>query len=173
MDLKYRLSSVLIITFLLFVNCKSTNSNIQRGNPYTFVAGYPEIRFTATGVVTEEDETIIKTATELVKESLVFKSIDGIPTANALLEIRVIQTNTGSMTSYTEELTITNNDSLSANLDVYPISNTFYVGPGEYEVSATLTDRNSLKDISLSTTTFLPKWNFPSIAKCVGNCKVF
>jgi GWxTD domain-containing protein len=161
-----RTKSVLLLLIPLLwigLGCSSTNVNIERGNAYTFAVGYPEVRVSAIGIISDEDEPIISTATEIIYGSLVYKNLSGDLIAEALLEIKVTNIVTGSVMNYNEELRINKKLANSKGINTYSIIKDFFVDPGSYQVVVTVTDRNSLKDISVVTETSIPDPANPEI----------
>ncbi len=158
------ISLLLVATISMFAGCTTTQQNIERGSGYTFRVGYPEIRLSAIGVITDDDQPIISTATELIINSFIFKNINNERIAEVLLEIRVINKETGALYNYSETINVTDNEELRASgLDSFQIQKNFQVDPGFYEVYATVTDNNSQKDISIKTETSIPDPANPSV----------
>jgi GWxTD domain-containing protein len=153
-----RSRSFLYLLAALFIlqACKSTQSNIERGTPYTFTVGYPEIRFSASGVITDADETIISTSTEIVQNSLIFRNYSGTIAAEILLEIRVLNANGSAISNYTDVVRVSRAQIDSLLDKNMKIDHVFRVDPGAYKVTVSVTDNSSLKTTSLVTSTFLP-----------------
>lgn len=158
-------SRLLIILFMICsAACSTTQQNIERGSGYTFRVGYPEIRLSAIGIITDNDQPMISTATELIINSFIFKNVSNERVAEVLLEIRVINKETGALYNYSETIKVTDNEELRASgLDSFQVQKNFQVDPGFYEVYATVTDMNSQKDISIKTETSIPDPDNPTV----------
>ena len=165
MRLKSTSFVLLVMIASLSLGCSSTQKNIERGGGYTFRLGYPEIRLSAIGVINDEDQPIINTATELVINSLIFKKDGEERIAEVLLELKVINKENGSLNNYSETIRIDNKDTLiGSSADSYQILKNFQVEPGTYEIYATVTDLSSQKDISTRTETSIPDPEKPEVS---------
>lgn len=157
MKLNKALILILMFSTALISGCKTTDVSVERGNGYTYRVGYPEIRLSAIGIITEEDIPTVSTATEILYESLIFKRVNNQRLAELYLEMRIINRESGLTISHNETFTILDPDTVIINeLDSFQYKRIFEVTPGEYDVVVTVTDNNSLKDTSLGTEVFLP-----------------
>jgi GWxTD domain-containing protein len=164
MSLRQSTYFALFSLFVILSACSTTQQNIERGNGYTFRVGYPEIRLSAIGVISDDDQPLVSTATELIINSFIFKNIENERVAEVLLEIRVINKETGALYNYSETIKVTDNEELRASgLDSFQIQKNFQVDPGFYDVYATVTDMNSQKDISIKTETSIPDPDNPTV----------
>lgn len=164
MSLRQSTYFALFSLFVILSACSTTQQNIERGNGYTFRVGYPEIRLSYIGVISDDDQPLVSTATELIINSFIFKKIDNERVAEVLLEIRVINKETGALYNYSETIKVTDNEELRASgLDSFQIQKNFQVDPGFYDVYATVTDMNSQKDISIKTETSIPDPDNPTV----------
>lgn len=154
----------ILLLVILSIACSSSNLNVERGTSYTFRVGHPEIRLSAIGVISDDDTPLISTSTELIFNSLVYKNVNNERVAEVLYEIKVINTETSALQTFTDTFEIVyTNDARAMGLDSYHLERMFQVEPGEYEVLVTVTDQNSLKDVTLGTKTFIPNPYKPEI----------
>lgn len=163
MFIKHHFSKLLLFLFCTSIACSSSNLNIERGTGYTFRAGHPEIRLSAIGIISDEDVPLVSTSTEVIFNSLVFKNVNNERVAEVLYEIKVINTETNALQTFTDTFEIVYTDeSRSLGIDSYHLERLFQVEPGTYEILVTVTDQNSLKDITLGTSTFIPNPENPT-----------
>ena len=157
--------SFVFSSLFILTGCSSSNLNVERGNSYSFRAGYPEIRLSAIGVITDDDIPLISTSTELIFSSLVYKNNDeNQRVADVAYEIKVINTETYALQTFSDNFEVVyNNDTEAVGLDSYHLEKVFQVVPGEYEIIVTVTDQNSLKDVTLGTKTYIPDPENPEI----------
>jgi len=164
MTISIKLTSILFLAAFILISCKTTNVNVERGSNYTFRVGYPEIRLSAVGIISDDDIPIISTSTELMFSSLIYKNSSNDRVAEILFELQIINKITGTLISFNDTYQIIDNaESRALNLDSYQIQKTFTVEPGYYVITAKVTDNNSQKDISLTTETFIPDPTNPEI----------
>jgi GWxTD domain-containing protein len=150
--------SLFLITLMFLAGCSTSNLNVERGNSYSFRSGHPEIRLSAIGIITDDDVPLISTSTELIFNSLIYKNNENNErVAEVLYEIKVWNTETSALQTFSDTFDVVyNNNTEAVGLDSYHLERVFQVEPGQYEITVTVTDQNSLKDITLSTRTFIP-----------------
>ncbi len=163
--IKNLLLSLILFSVIFSAGCSTSNLNVERGNGYTFRTGFPEIRLSAIGIITDDDIPLITTSTELIFSSLVYKNNgDNQRVAEVLYEIKVFNTQTSALQTFSDTFEVVyNNDAEAIGLDSYHLEKVFQVVPGEYEIFVTVTDQNSLKDITLGTKTYIPDPEKPEI----------
>jgi GWxTD domain-containing protein len=154
--MNYNSLTFFIILFSL-LGCNSTEYAIDNGVEYTFKSGYPEIRFSSSGIILEDDTPVIETSLEFSLNSFIFKFINGEKKAQVYYEIRLINKDNKNIKLKSDTLFITEKNDLSIETDF--INNDFITEPGNYEVIVTVTDLISKKDVSISNQLFLPDPN--------------
>lgn len=149
---------LLILSFAL--SCaRSFNPNIERGSTYKFREGYPEVRISAIGFLDEGVDPGINVSADLVYGSLIYKETQDSLQARFTIEIQIVpDENTDEITkTHQETITITR-----ANPDIVNSQETFSydkripVNPGTYSINVTVIDRNSGKQLTRQTQTFIP-----------------
>lgn len=149
---------LLVLSFAL--SCaRSFNPNIERGSTYKFREGYPEVRISAIGFLDEGVDPGINVSADLVYGSLIYKEMQDSLQARFTIEIQIIpDENTDEITkTHQETITITR-----ANPDIVNSQETFSydkripVNPGTYSINVTVIDRNSGKQLTRQTQTFIP-----------------
>lgn len=158
-----RLQYLLLIFLVVLLNgCKSTSPEIDRGNDYEFKIGHPELRISAIGMIDEEDNSVIKVATEVVYSSMIHKFNDGKRISDIKIEYLIIETTTGYSESLTKNFTMESTPS-KVEGESFTIQENFIVVPGEYDINVTVTDLSSDKESTRQITTFIPDPENPTI----------
>ena len=88
--MKYRqyLLLLLLPVFVYNTGCvRSANPDVERGSFFYFQDGYPEVRMSSIGLLSETDEALISVTTDIVVGSLIYSTIDDVRQAmTGLLE---------------------------------------------------------------------------------------
>lgn len=140
---------------------RSFNPDIERGSGYLFRDGYPEVRFSAIGFLDEQDEPGINVAADIVYGSLIYKKNDANDSlmARIAIDVQILDQENSSNIIKTNrfDFTIERDDpNIVYSQDVFTFEERIPVEPGKYEVSFTLVDQISGKQITGSTETFIP-----------------
>lgn len=150
----------LIVLCIGFLGCaKSFNPDVERGSDYNFREGYPEVRFTAIGLIDDEGNPNINMAADIVYGSLIYDQKDSSYVSNIAINIQIIDQddpeNVIDSKRYTLQI-----DKQDPNIIYSQESFTFReeieVEPGNYSINFTLTDLSSNKKITSTDQTFIP-----------------
>lgn len=162
---KYSLLILLVFAVYMSGCVRSANPDIERGSTFRFQDGYPEIRMSSIGILSEDDQPLIDITTDVVLGSLIYSTNEeGIRTANVSVEIRVLQ-NDGDFTKtvrndYTVESTY---DGSYQSQDVFSNRERIEVVPGNFEVTVTVLDQSSGKASSRTSEAEIPDPESPEI----------
>jgi len=149
----------LLLTVGVLLSCsRASNPDIERGSGYYFQSGYPEVRFSALGILNEEDEGLINIAADIVEGSLIFREQEGVNRATLDIEVRIAGV---EGTSYSDTYTTTidvdsKRPSYLSNHEIIHFSRDLRVPPGEYEVLFSVMDHASGNRTTLVSETFIP-----------------
>ncbi len=157
---------IFILISLITIGCGSSSpTNIDRGSNYKYRPGYPEVRFSAIGIVDiNNNNSFIKLSGDIVFKSLVFKNIDDTLRANILIEYNVISEDDDEYVVSTQprSLQITpKRDNRSVERDLFSFEEDVKVKPGSYRIQLLVTDRNSLKQTTTTAFASIPDPNDP------------
>ena len=148
------------ISALIIMSCaRSSNPDVQRGSTYKYRAGYPEVRFSAVGLLNEQNQPSIEISANIVYGSLIFKEVNNEQQAKMAIDIRIVskKNNDNVIESLHDEITLKNKDTnLISSQQSFIYENSVEVPPGRYEVNFTLTDIHSRKKITRKTSTSIP-----------------
>lgn len=152
--------SIPLLLFSILLGCaRSFNPNIERGSSFNFRNGYPEVRFTAIGLLNQNDQAQINIAADVVFGSLIYREENDSLMAQYTIEIQVLDKDNPSNIIDTEsypKTIITADRSIIYSQDIFTFERTIPVSPGNYEVRFSLKDETSGKRTDRSTTTYIP-----------------
>lgn len=141
---------------------RSVNPDIERGSSYIFQPGFPEILASAIGFLDEEDQGFIRVSAEIVKPSLIYRSLNDTSKARLLMEVRIVGVTDPSFSRTVQESIEVVYNPLEQQADeVDTYERTLDMDPGRYTVTISITDLNSNKVSSSSETTFIPNPEAP------------
>jgi len=155
----YRITSSLLLAALLLSCARSFNPDIERGSTFKYKEGFPEVRLSAIGFLDEGDEPHINIAADVVYGSLIYKETDGVYQAGITVEIRIMDQDNPENVVKSNQLSFTIEEKKSSivnNQDVFTFERRIPVTPGEYQISLTVVDRNSGKQTTRVSNTFIP-----------------
>lgn len=141
----------LLILSLFGSSCSDSYiDNVQRGGWYNYEADLPELRLSTTSFYNESGMPTIEVSGDVVYGGLIYKQNDaGKIQADISIEIIVREVETDEIVA--EDLfsraLIADDNTVIHSQDLYRFSEQFQVEPGEYEVSVTVTDENSGKQM--------------------------
>ena len=144
---------------------RSSNPDVERGSTFRFQDGYPEIRMSSIGILSEDDEPLIDVTTDVVLGSLIYSTDEeGLRTANVSIEIRVLQ-NDGEFTETVREdfIVESNYNGSYQSQDVFSNRQRIEVVPGEFEVTVSVLDQSSGKASSRTSEAEIPDPQNPEI----------
>lgn len=150
---------ILSLTFLVGSCARSFNPDIERGSGYQFEQGHPEMRLSAIGFLDEEDQAQINVAADVVYGSLVYRTEEDKQTARFAVEIQILDKENPENIIKSErfEMKVEEEDSdITSSQDVFTFEKRLSVDPGEYDINVTITDQNSDKRTTRSSSTFIP-----------------
>lgn len=149
---------VLFTYLVVMTGCvRSANPDIERGSFFQFQDGYPELRTSSIGFLSEEDEPLISVTTEIVLGSLIYSTENDRRYANVSVEIRVLEKDGDFSRSVRNDFEVesdTNNSYDSQ--DVFTYEEDIEARPGEFEVVVTALDNSSGKAISRTSEAVIP-----------------
>ena len=141
---------------------RSVNPDIERGSSYVFQPGFPEILASSIGFLDEEDQGFIRVSAEIVKPSLIYRSLNDTSKARLLMEVRIVGVTDPSFSRTVQETIEVLYNPLQQQADeVDTYERTLDMDPGRYTVTISITDLNSNKVSSSSETTFIPNPEAP------------
>ena len=142
----------------MFIGCaRSMNPDIERGSMFQFQDGYPEVRMTAIGLLSETDNPFISVSTEIVYGSLIYRTVDDITFAEVTVEIRINQINGDFSKSSRDQIEVISDDSGNyMNQEVFSYDRDLDVRPGAYKIEVSVTDNSSGRTVVRETETLIP-----------------
>lgn len=153
------LKYLLILGIGLMGCAKSMNPDIERGSDYNFRDGYPEVRFSAIGLIDNEGEPKINIAADIVLGSLIYNKEGDQYISHLTIDVQIInQTNPDNIIGSKQyEVDIEKEDpDIVYSQQIHTFEQEIDVEPGRYTINFTLTDQSSDKKITHSTETYLP-----------------
>lgn len=157
--------SLLFLYLIVLSGCvRSANPDIERGSFFQFQDGYPELRTSSIGYLSEQDEPLINITSEIVLGSLIYSTEDDVRTANVTIEIRVLEKE-GEFTKTVKrdfEIEADSNGSYNSQ-DVFTHDEVIEAKPGEFEVIVTALDNSSGKAFSRTSESVIPDPQDPQI----------
>ena len=166
-NMKFRqITILLLIAFLAYSSgcVRTANPDVERGSFFFFQDGYPEVRMSSIGYLSETDEALISITTDIVLGSLIYSTHDDTRRANLSIEIRVLEVDG----TYTE--TVRRDFGVEASFegsymsqDVFTHDETIDVQPGKFEVQVTVLDKSSGRASSRTSEAMIPDPEDPQI----------
>jgi GWxTD domain-containing protein len=138
---------------------KSFNPDVKRGAVYTYKEGYPEVRFTAIGLIGEDGQPTINIAADIVYGSLIYHDENGKQVSDLAVDVQIIGQGEPNETIASKRYTLQiekEDKNIIYSQDTYGFQKEIPVDPGQYKINFTLTDLNSNKQITSSSQTFIP-----------------
>lgn len=167
MDTYFTRTSLLIL--LIFAGyatgcVRSTNPDVERGSTFRFQDGYPEIRMSSIGLLSEDDQPLIDITTDIVLGSLIYSTEDSVRSAKVSLEIRILE-NEGDFTKTVRHDFNVKSDFTGSyqSQDVFTHHERIEVEPGTFEVAVTVLDISSGKASSRTSEAEIPDPQNPEI----------
>ncbi|MDZ7807922.1 MAG: hypothetical protein U5K71_12525 [Gracilimonas sp.] len=146
----YLLFGILLLSLVGLSCSDSYIDNVQRGGWYNYEAGLPELRLSTTGYFNEQGVPTIGVSGDVVYGGLIYKqNKDGDIQADISIEIIVRDVEDDMLVAdkmFSRSL-IAENNSVIHSQNLFRFAEQFEVKPGEYEVSVTVTDDNSGKQM--------------------------
>lgn len=143
---------------------RSTNPDIERGSTFRFQDGYPEIRMSSIGLLSENDEPLIDVTTDIVLGSLIYSTEDDVRFAEVSLEIRILQEDGNFSETIRRDFSVESNyDGSYQSQDVFTHHESIEARPGSFEVVVTVLDQSSGKASSQTSEAEIPDPQNPQI----------
>lgn len=156
-----KLNKIFITWLILLSTISCSNSyvdNIDAGENYQYREGYPELRLAATSYVSDEGESYLSIAVDLVYGSLVFKKNEDTYRSAGEFDISIVKQGDMPITvgNHSYPISITDKDySIIESQETYLFEKEYVVDPGEYIVNVTYRDASSTKSSTRSTETIV------------------
>jgi len=153
------LLSLLLLSFGFLGCSKSFHPDIQRGSDYNYKEGYPEVRFSAIGLIDEDSTPKINIAADIVYGSLIYNQEGDQYKASLAIDVQIIDQGKNGNTVKSERFTMDiekEDPNIVYSQQTFSIEKSFEVPPGDYKINLSLTDLNSDKRITSSTQTYIP-----------------
>lgn len=161
---KTLLFSLFIVLMAASACVRSSNPNVERGSFFRFQEGFPEVRMSSIGLLSENDVPTINVTTDVVLGSLIYSTKDSIRTANIALEIRILQQGGNYSETIREEFSVESDFNTSYQTqEVFTHQKTIEVEPGSYEVNVTVLDQTSGKATTRQSQAEIPDPQDPQI----------
>jgi GWxTD domain-containing protein len=160
----FLLFSVLSIGFLMSGCVRSSNPDVERGSLFQFQAGYPEVRSSSIGLLSETDQPLIDITTEVVLGSLIYSTKDDRRVANVSLEIRILQEDGDFTKTVNREFEIESEfEGSFISQEVFTSNEVIEVVPGTFEVNITVLDQSSGRASNRTNQATIPDPDDPQI----------
>jgi GWxTD domain-containing protein len=155
---------LLFLTFagaLFLLSCSSSKiDTTQQGSDYTYKVGHPELRINAFGFIDQEQGPTLKITAEIVEGSLVYSQQNDSLTANIAVDIQIVDQENGENIIESQRITKTvtsSNENITSSRETITIDYSQQVSPSRYEISVTVTDLNSKRQLTQTAETFIPE----------------
>ncbi len=149
--------------FTVLSCARAYNPDIERGSNFKFREGFPEVRISAIGLLSETDEPGINVSTDIVYGSLIYKERDGKSEARFTIEIQIVpqveSDEAVNLSSKTEQQSFSisrGNSDITHSQEVFSYDTRVPVKPGNYQINVTVIDQHSGKSITRRTQTYIP-----------------
>jgi len=159
------LFSVISLGFLMSGCVRSTNPDVERGSLFQFQAGYPEVRSSSIGLLSETDQPLIDITTEIVLGSLIYSTKDDRRVANVSLEIRILQEDGDFTKTVRRDFEIESEfEGSFISQEVFTNNEVIEVVPGTFEVNITVLDQSSGRASNRTNQATIPDPDDPQIS---------
>lgn len=151
---------VLLFIFLALSCARHANPDIERGSDYKYRSGFPEVRTSAMGFLNEDNQPNINIAADIVYGSLIFKEVDGEQKASVSIDVDIRSKDNNDVVINSKHFNtdIKKKDiSITKSQQSYLFQKQLEVPSGNYEIDITVTDENSDKRTTRSSTVSIPR----------------
>lgn len=146
---------------LFLVSCSSSNiDTTQQGSDYTYKVGHPELRISAFGFIDQEKGPTLEITAEIVEGSLVYSQQNDSLTANIAVDIQIVDRENGENIIESQRITksvTSSNENITSSRETITIDYSQQVSPSRYDISVTVTDLNSKRQLTQTSETFIPE----------------
>jgi GWxTD domain-containing protein len=162
---KHFLLPALGVVCLILSGCaRSANPDVERGSLFQFRDGYPEIRTSSIGLLSEEDEAQINITTDIVLGSLIYSSNEDRRYAEISLEIRILEKEGDFSETVRKDFEVESSfEGSYISQEVFTHEEIIDVRPGNFEVIVTVLDQTSGRASSRESTANIPDPAVPEI----------
>lgn len=161
----YLLFAAITLGFLLSGCVRSSNPDIERGSLFQFQDGYPEVRSSSIGFLSEADEPLINITSDIVLGSLIYSTNDDRRIANVSLEIRILQEDGDFTKTVRRDFEIESEyEGSFISQEVFTHNEVLEVIPGTFDVNITVVDQSSGRASSRSSKATIPNPEDPQIS---------
>jgi GWxTD domain-containing protein len=160
----YTFSFISLILLYLSGCVRSANPDIERGSFFQFQDGYPEVRMSSIGLLSETDQPLINITADIVLGSLIYSTEEEKRIANVSLEIRILEIEGQFTETVRRDFTIESSfEGSYLSQDVFTHDEDIEVEPGKYEVLVTVLDQSSGKATTRQSEASIPDPDQPEI----------
>ena len=158
------LSTIALLLFYLSGCVRSANPDIERGSFFQFQDGFPEVRMSSIGLLSENDQPLINVTTDIVLGSLIYSTEEEKRSANVSLEIRILEIDGQFTKTVRRDFAIESSfEGSYLSQDVFTHDEEIVVEPGNYEVLVTVLDQSSGKASTRESEANIPDPDQPEI----------
>jgi hypothetical protein len=157
---------LLLLSFVMYATgcVRSANPDIERGSFFYFQDGYPEVRMSSIGFLSEEDEALINVTTDIVLGSLIYSTVDDVRKAEVTLEIRILEVEGDFSKDVQRSFSVQSSfEGNTISQDVFTHEEDIEVQPGKFKVQVSVLDRSSGKASSRESEAIIPDPERPEI----------
>ena len=155
-----RLSRAFILLTIFLVGCATEQiGTIQSGSGYQYRRGFPEVTMSAIGIFDDAGLPGINVATDIVYGSLIYKNVEETFSSDITIDVQIIQTDKPVQTAFNRSFQFTvsdDNSTITSSQDVFSFQERFPMPPGVFTVNVIVTDDQSRKSTTRTTTTQIP-----------------
>lgn len=167
MKTNFKTTGLLIILLLTgyATGCvRSSNPDVERGSTFRFQDGYPEVRMSSIGLLSEDDQALIDITTDIVLGSLIYSTKDSVRSAQVSLEIRILEKEGDFTKTIRRDFSVEADYTASyQSQEVFTHHESIEVEPGDYDVTVTVLDQSSGKATSRTSEADIPDPENPQI----------
>lgn len=161
----FLLFGVLSLGLLLSGCVRSSNPDVERGSLFQFQDGYPEVRSSSIGLLSENDQPLINITTDIVLSSLIYSTKDERRVANVSLEIRILQEDGDFTKTVRKDFEIESEfEGSFISQEVFTHNEVIEVVPGTFEVNITVLDQSSDRASSRTSEATIPNPENPQVS---------
>jgi len=143
---------------------RSANPDIERGSFFQFQDGFPELRMSSIGLLSETDQALINVTSDIVLGSLIYSTHNDIRKAEVSIEIRVLEKDGEFSKTVQRDFDIESAfEGSYLSQDVFTHDESLEVIPGNFEVTVTVLDRSSGKASTRRSEANIPDPEQPEI----------
>ncbi|MCC5914504.1 MAG: GWxTD domain-containing protein [Balneolaceae bacterium] len=163
---QFLLPSLALICIIVTGCARSANPDVERGSLFQFRDGYPEIRTSSIGLLSETDEPQINITTDIVLGSLIYTTHeDDKRIAQISLEVRILEKDGDFTKTVRKDFEIEHEfEGSYVSQEVFTHEEILKAQPGEFEVIVTVLDQTSGRASSRESSASIPDPENPEIA---------